>query len=434
MKRTLVFSGGGSRGAYEIGAWQAFQEAGVRFQGVYGTSIGAINALLFAQGDLDAAIRVWDNITTELVTGIPEKDFVAIDSMISRKRDLVPFLLEHANQLMLDMKPLEKLLREMVDERRVRAGRLALGMMTVRFPSLAPAPVRLAQIPEGRLIDFALASASCFPVFAPRYIDGERYVDGGYLDNLPIDMALRDGAQEIIAVDIHPRPTHPEYLPMPFLTTIAPLSALGGFLDFDQAHLRRSRALGYYDAMKRLGRLDGIRYSFRRVGGAGLLRTARQYAQAVAGFDARAVSRAALSAQSGGAPLISVIAADAPGRVLSWKEVYLRGLELAAMCVGIEELAVYEPDALTRRILEMLRADDHGADLELSERNLQILARRGDRALLGCLYRRLRARGGAMDAGFIRLSAAYPAQTAAAMYLIEAEERGGGTAGSAQRE
>lgn len=42
MRRALVLSGGGSRGAYEIGAWQAFSELGVRFQAVYGTSAGAI--------------------------------------------------------------------------------------------------------------------------------------------------------------------------------------------------------------------------------------------------------------------------------------------------------------------------------------------------------------------------------------------------------
>ena len=55
MNRALVLSGGGSRGAYEIGAWQALEELGVKFDGVYGTSIGAMNAALVAQGDLNAA-------------------------------------------------------------------------------------------------------------------------------------------------------------------------------------------------------------------------------------------------------------------------------------------------------------------------------------------------------------------------------------------
>ena len=419
MKRALVFSGGGPRGAYQIGAWQAFQEAGTRFQGVYGTSIGALNALLFAQGDLEGAIQVWDGITTEVVMGIPAKDYVAIDKMISRKRDLVPFLLEHANQLMLDMKPLEALLRTHVDEARIRAARLSLGVMTVRFPSLIPTPVRLADIPEGRLIDFALASASCFPVFAPRYIERERYVDGGYADNMPVDMALRDGAQEIIAVDLHPKATHPEYMNMPFLTAVMPLKPLGGFLDFDKQKLRRIRLLGYYDAMKRLGRLDGVAYSFRRTGSAFVQRAARKYAQDISGFDARAIARASLSAQAPTAPLISALEAEAPGRTLSWKDVYLRGLELAAACVGYDPLRAYDPEALTKELLT--RVQDEGPLPEPSDKVLQIYAGQGDAALMGYLYRQLKARECELDGAFIRLAAAYPRQTAAAIYLVEAE-------------
>ena len=57
MKRALVLSGGGSRGAYQCGAWQALRELNIRIDGVYGTSIGAVNAALVAQGDLSGAAR-----------------------------------------------------------------------------------------------------------------------------------------------------------------------------------------------------------------------------------------------------------------------------------------------------------------------------------------------------------------------------------------
>ena len=83
MRRALVLSGGGSRGAYEIGAWQAFSELGVRFQAVYGTSAGAINAALFAQGDLEKASSLWENINIKQLMNAENEDF-AIDSMISR--------------------------------------------------------------------------------------------------------------------------------------------------------------------------------------------------------------------------------------------------------------------------------------------------------------------------------------------------------------
>ena len=62
----------------------------------------------------------------------------------------------------------------------------------------------LQDIPEGQLVDWVLASSACFPIFPTRAIGGERYVDGGYCDNLPIDLAIRAGAEEVVAVELHP--------------------------------------------------------------------------------------------------------------------------------------------------------------------------------------------------------------------------------------
>jgi predicted acylesterase/phospholipase RssA len=164
MKRALVLSGGGSRGAYEIGAWQAMEEMGVRFDAVYGTSIGALNAGLVAQGDVDKAIGLWQNIRMDQVIRGAEGDF-SIDRMLSRKRDVIPFLLENAKYLNADVTPLENLLREYLDEKKVRTSGMELGVMTVRVPQMQPAPVRLKDMQEGRMNDWLIASASCFPVF-----------------------------------------------------------------------------------------------------------------------------------------------------------------------------------------------------------------------------------------------------------------------------
>ena len=48
----LVFDGGGARGAYQIGAWRALSEAGVKISAVAGTSVGALNGALVCMGDL----------------------------------------------------------------------------------------------------------------------------------------------------------------------------------------------------------------------------------------------------------------------------------------------------------------------------------------------------------------------------------------------
>ena len=55
---SLVLSGGGARGAYQIGAWSALRELGLESQinVITGSSIGAINGALMAQGDYDLAL------------------------------------------------------------------------------------------------------------------------------------------------------------------------------------------------------------------------------------------------------------------------------------------------------------------------------------------------------------------------------------------
>jgi len=56
----LVLSGGGAKGAYEIGCWKALRRAGIKdFTAVAGTSIGAINGYLVCAGDIQRAEQLW---------------------------------------------------------------------------------------------------------------------------------------------------------------------------------------------------------------------------------------------------------------------------------------------------------------------------------------------------------------------------------------
>ena len=55
----IVLEGGGAKGAYQIGAWKALVEAGVKIKGIAGTSVGALNGALMCMGDLENAEQVW---------------------------------------------------------------------------------------------------------------------------------------------------------------------------------------------------------------------------------------------------------------------------------------------------------------------------------------------------------------------------------------
>ena len=238
-------------------------------------------------------------------------------------------------------------------------------------------------------------------------IDGDLYMDGGYADNMPVAMAIADGAEEIISVDIHPQPVHPEYASMPFLTEIHPLHELGSFLDFNPERLRRSRLLGYHDTMKAYGRFDGIRYTFTRVSDLKISADARRYVQRVARFDAQAKDR------DGDAVLIGALGAETPLKKLSWKECLLRGLELGAQVMGFREDAIYEMDVLAGHMRSFVRSRDMG---DTSEKGLIEAARAGSRELLAYIANAMQH-----DPDFeIRCAkrlADCPMETAAAMVL-----------------
>ena len=63
----LVLEGGGAKGAYGFGCLKAFAEAGIRFDAIAGTSVGAINAVLFATGDIQFGEAYWRSISHQRV-------------------------------------------------------------------------------------------------------------------------------------------------------------------------------------------------------------------------------------------------------------------------------------------------------------------------------------------------------------------------------
>ena len=77
MKKGLVLEGGGTKGAYQIGAFKALRDLGIQFTGIAGSSIGALNGAFIAQGDLEAMEDIWINYDY--------KSFMNIDEDNSRR-------------------------------------------------------------------------------------------------------------------------------------------------------------------------------------------------------------------------------------------------------------------------------------------------------------------------------------------------------------
>ena len=136
MKQAIALAGGGTKGAYQVGAWKAMRELGIPFDIVTGTSIGSVTAALMVQDDFDRAWELWTHITEEQI--MLERD----DATPHEKRELAA-LAEHPEQLVArvrdwaglnrrtaDITPYRALVHQYLDEARFFASPVDFGLMT----------------------------------------------------------------------------------------------------------------------------------------------------------------------------------------------------------------------------------------------------------------------------------------------------------------
>lgn len=251
-KTALVLSGGGSRGAYECGVWQALSELDVSLDMVVGVSVGAINGAMVVQGDLLKTDNLWRQIETDMVFD------VSADAKIP---DFAKEFITHGGA---GSTGLQKLLSLYLDETAIRKSDIDFGLLTVEMPSLKPHYLWIDDIPEGKLADYITASASAFPAIHTHKIEGKEFIDGGFENNLPVPMAWEHGATDIIAVFLSaPGKFFPEQVTdIPNLRLIKSSWDLGDFLVFDKLNAAKIIRLGYLDTMKSFEVFDGEYYTF----------------------------------------------------------------------------------------------------------------------------------------------------------------------------
>lgn len=150
------------------------------------------------------------------------------------------------------------------DVEKYKQSPIQYGLVTVKYPNLQGLELSDQDFEPSLAIHYALASASCFPVFPVYSIDQQAYIDGGYFDNLPISLALKMGAEHIIAIDLNQVPTHSHFTHRPNIQMILPSHDLGNFLDFNRDVLDQRIELGYLDTMKAFHQFRGYQYAFKK--------------------------------------------------------------------------------------------------------------------------------------------------------------------------
>lgn len=252
--RAIVLSGGGSKGAYEIGVWKALRKLNIEYDIVTGTSVGALNAALMTQKTYFKAVKLWKNIEFNKI----------IDEKID-ENNIVKSYAENIVHGGMNTTSLERTVDEALNLKKFYKSKINMGLITVRLNKLKPIKLTKKEIEPSKLKDYLVASASCFPAFKTKSIEDKKYVDGGYFDNLPINLAIEMGANEIIAVDlkevgIKRRVDNEEVK----IVTISPRNNIGSFLIFEKDVSRRAIKLGYNDTLKHFKKLDGNKYTFKK--------------------------------------------------------------------------------------------------------------------------------------------------------------------------
>ncbi|WP_294541380.1 patatin-like phospholipase family protein [uncultured Gemmiger sp.] len=250
--RGLVLAGGGAKGSYQVGAYRALKELGWQPDIITGTSVGCLNAALFVLDKVSEAEELWKNLDIHGVLEMPDG---------KTPEELQNFLLDTVRSGGLDLEPLGDVIDRYLDEDAIRAAPVRYGLVMTEMNTLKSVQLTLDQIPQGRLKEYMMASSACFPALRPRTIDGVKYIDGGWRDNMPLTLAASMGATELVAVDIEGVGYNkPNRTGLP-TRVIRSHWDLGPMFDFDGVRAVRNMALGYLDTLRVFGRVGGTAYA-----------------------------------------------------------------------------------------------------------------------------------------------------------------------------
>ena len=172
----IALSGGGSRGFAHLGVLQALAEKNIHPEIIAGASAGAIVGVLIASGKNPAEAF----------------EFMKI-------RRFTEFSQIHVPDLgLFSLEKLRKKISESIKEKDIKDLKLP---MIITVTNLNKGTVEY--LDEGPLDLLVMASSSIPILFSPVKYNGYQYVDGGLLDNLPVE-PLKDLCEKVIAINVNP--------------------------------------------------------------------------------------------------------------------------------------------------------------------------------------------------------------------------------------
>lgn len=261
-KIALVLSGGGSKGAYEAGVYKALRKLHIKIDIVTGTSIGAVNGMMIVQKSYYKIRKFWRSVSFSKI--YKEEEFPKIKNL-KLSKVYAQYAKAFINGGGLDISKMAKMFDEYYNPRKFFNSDIDFGVVTYNMTKRKPVIKKKNNLTPKTVKDYVIASASCYPAFQPYKIGSDLYIDGGYHDNLPINLAAELGATKIIAVDLRAIGLKKKVVDSSIdITTIAPKNKIASFLIFEKNYAKEAVKFGYNDTMKIFKKLDGNIFTFKK--------------------------------------------------------------------------------------------------------------------------------------------------------------------------
>ena len=271
----LVLCGGGGRGAYQIGVWKALRERGFdrNITAVSGTSVGALNAALFACGDLSLAENIWISLRqSDIADPLETAGRVLsrfLDYLGSEDRTIeIPSPEEAARAGLFSSGGLISLIE------RNGVNKCVSGCGTPCFACChnasddRPEYFDLSALSPAEITEYLTASTAIPAVFPAKELRGSLYRDGGLSDNTPVKPLYGIGLRKFVICYLGSEAANLSQFPDAEFLEIFPSEEilLGrqekrilkvSTLDFDGENAARRIELGYAETQKFLGSVGG---------------------------------------------------------------------------------------------------------------------------------------------------------------------------------
>lgn len=237
----LVLSGGGAKGAYQIGVWKAMKELGMEswITGISGASIGSLNAALFACRDYQKAEDAWKQVN---LMSVFEPDWALIDGKEGAfsREEMLTLIRQYVDvsKITRSEQPIFCSVSKILPERKFEGAYQRLDGKT------------------SYAIEQILMATSAMPMIheAVEY-EGVLYRDGGLTDNCPIQPLYDMGYRRILIVGLKEemKRFEADFPEVEFLS-VYPSHSLGnlfdGTLNFRQTYIEFGKKLGYKDGFR----------------------------------------------------------------------------------------------------------------------------------------------------------------------------------------